>query len=278
MKGLNLGCGTRFHPEWTNLDATYVGPHVRIHDVSRGLPFEDETFDTVYHSHLLEHLPKTAAAPFIQECYRVLKRGGIIRVAIPDLERIATLYLEALKKAIMGQPHAKHDYTWAMLELYDQAVRDKPGGTMLEYLKQEPIPNQELVYERLGEEARQIVARLSRKDTQNQSDPLRRRWRYRAHFLRDRIRAALVRGLLGQCDHAALMVGRFRLSGEIHHWMYDRYSLSLLLEQSGFKTPGERTAFDSSIENWAQYHLDGDQNGTIYKPDSLYIEANKPAL
>src|SRR6266576_6947071 len=99
MKGLNLGCGTRFHPEWTNIDVGYVNPHVQIHDVRKGLPFLDDTFDVVYHSHLLEHLPRESALPFSQECYRVLKRGGIIRVAVPDLERIARLYLQTLAKA-----------------------------------------------------------------------------------------------------------------------------------------------------------------------------------
>ena len=96
--------------------------------------------------------------------------------------------------------------------------------------------------------------------------------------MQDGLRAALVRRLLGQRDYEALMLGRFRLSGEIHHWMYDRYSLSLLLDRSGFESPVERSGFDSAIDNWAQYNLDGDQHGTVYKPDSLYLEAIKSAL
>ena len=115
-----------------------------------------------------------------------------------------------------------------MLELYDQTVREKPGGAMLEYLSQNPIPNERLVYERLGEEARQIVARLRSKDTGKQRDRFGRKWLDHIHSLRDRMRAALVRRLLGRHDYEALMLGRFRLSGEIHQWMYDRYSLALL--------------------------------------------------
>ena len=276
MKGLNLGCGTRFHPEWTNLDATCAGPLVRVHNVCKGLPFPDETFDAVYHSHLLEHLPRKAVFPFTQECHRVLKGGGIIRVAVPDLERIARLYLASLERVLLGDPHSDYDYIWAMLELYDQTVRDEPGGAMLEYLKQEPIPNEALVYERLGDEARQIVARLRGDGTGKQGDPISHRWLNRVCRVQDRLRAALVRCLLGRRDYEALMLGRFRLSGEIHHWMYDRYSLSLLLEQSGFEKPVERTGLDSAIDNWAQYNLDGDRDGTVYKPDSLYIEAIKP--
>ena len=279
MKALNIGCGTRFHPEWTNIDTSYVGPHVQIHDVRKGLPFSDETFDVVYHSHLLEHLPREFALPFSRECYRVLKRGGIIRVAVPDLERIARLYLQTLDKALLGDSESRNDYIWAMLELYDQAVREKPGGAMLEYLSQNPIPNESMVYARLGEEARQIVARQARlrhNDNGKQCDSLGCKWWDHLHCLRDRMRAALVRRLLGRYDYEALMLGRFRLSGEIHQWMYDRYSLALLLEQSGFQTPRELTGFDSAIENWAQFNLDTDGNGTVYKPDSLYVEAIKP--
>ena len=65
-------------------------------------PFQTKLLTSVYHSHLLEHLPREAALPFSQECYRVLKRGGIIRVAVPDLERIARLYLQTLDKALTG--------------------------------------------------------------------------------------------------------------------------------------------------------------------------------
>ena len=276
MKGLNLGCGTHFHPAWTNIDVSYVSPHVQIHDVRKGLPFSDETFDVVYHSHLLEHLPREAALPFIKECYRVLRRGGIIRVAVPDLERIARLYLRTLNKVLTADAESRYDYTWIMLELYDQTVRDKPGGAMLEYLKQNPIPNEKMVYERLGEEARQIISRLRRNDSGRPRDSLRRGWLNHICSLRDRMRAALVRRLLGQHDYDALMLGRFRLSGEIHQWMYDRYSLARLLQQSGFGTSIERTGLESAIDNWAQFSLDSDQDGTVYKPDSLWMEAIKP--
>jgi SAM-dependent methyltransferase len=276
MKGLNLGCGSRFHPDWTNIDASYVAPHVQIHDVRKGLPFSDEAFDVVYHSHLLEHLPRECALPFSRECYRVLKRGGIIRVAVPDLERIARLYLQTLEMAILRDSESRNDYIWAMLELYDQVVRDKPGGAMLDYLKQDPIPNESMVYARLGDEARQIVARLRHNDEGKQRDSFGRKWRDHLYCVRDRMRAALARRLLGRHDYEALMLGRFRLSGEIHQWMYDRYSLALLLKQSGFQTPRERSGVDSAIERWADFSLDTDGNGTVYKPDSLYMEALKP--
>jgi SAM-dependent methyltransferase len=278
MKGLNLGCGTRFHPDWTNIDVAAESSQVQLHDVRDGLPFPDHTFDVVYHSHLLEHLPKARAMPFCRECYRVLKNGGIIRVVVPDLERIAKLYLCALNKA-MNNSESGDDYTWMMIELYDQVVRDRPGGAMLEYLKQDPIPNEAMVYDRLGDEARRIVQRLRNPVRETDRRPsTRRTWLHDLCRLRDRLRAAVVRRLLTQRDYEALQLGRFRLSGEIHQWMYDRYSLGRLLEASGFQAPQQRTGLDSAIDNWPQFNLDTDNNGSPYKPDSLYVEATKTSL
>lgn len=88
----------------------------------------------------------------------------------------------------------------------------------------------------------------------------------------------LIKMLLSADDYQALQIGRFRLQGEIHQWMYDRYSLARLLEQTGFHHPVQRTACESATENWLQFHLDTEPDGTVYKPDSLYMEATKPAI
>ena len=100
LKLLNLGCGERYHGDWVNVDIVATGPGVMVHDLDRGLPFDDDSFDAVYHSHVLEHLAKERAPVFLDECFRVLKPGGIIRVAVPDLETIARLYLKNLEEAI----------------------------------------------------------------------------------------------------------------------------------------------------------------------------------
>lgn len=107
---LNLGCGSRYHPEWLNIDLHAVARGVISHDLSRGVPLRDDSCDVVYHSHLLEHLRRSDALFLLRECYRVLKPGGILRVAVPDLEQICLLYLEKLRLASGGDPSAAHDY------------------------------------------------------------------------------------------------------------------------------------------------------------------------
>jgi predicted SAM-dependent methyltransferase len=156
MKLLNLGCGNRFNDSWINLDFTSSNPKVKSHNFLNGIPFEDVSIDVVYHSHVLEHFSKTDGVNFIKECYRVLKPNGIIRIAVPDLERIAKEYLMNLEKATNGESGAELNYDWIMLEFYDQTVRNYSGGEMAKYLFQEKINNEDYVFGRIGEEGRKI--------------------------------------------------------------------------------------------------------------------------
>ena len=278
MKMLNLGCGARFHPDWENVDFVPVHPSVKPCDVRKGIPYEDETFDVVYHSHVLEHFSKQAAPCFFRECFRVLKPGGVIRVAVPDLEGIARLYLEALEKASQGVAGWDRNYEWMVLEMYDQAVREKSGGEYTEYFGREPISNRDFVYERMGAWA-QLLEQASQdgstsKTARNMSP--RRNW---AHILRNPgrvIRNAWIRAILGPEDWNHLQNGRFRACGEIHMWMYDSYSLARLLAAVGFSDCKRQGAAQSRVSNWKDFHLDTEPDGSVYKADSLYMEAVKP--
>src|SRR5262249_15085538 len=75
-------------------------------------------------------------------------------------------------------------------------------------------------------------------------------------------------------EYRLLDVARFRSRGEVHQWMYDRFSLSQLLESCGFKNPVVRTAFESAIPGWSAFKLD-EEGGIVRKPDSLFMEAVK---
>jgi SAM-dependent methyltransferase len=278
MKCLNLGCGNRFHPDWENVDFISVSPRVRVHDLRKGIPYADETFEVVYHSHVLEHFPKHLALAFLSECYRVLKPEGVIRVAVPDLEQIARLYLEALKKAEQGLPGWRENYDWMLLEMYDQTVREQLGGACFDYYRQKPFPNWDFVFRRVGAEAHAAMTAAMAESPEhlNAYGRLRNKWDYIFHNLGKVLQNKLAKIVLSREDYESLQVGRFRKQGEVHLWMYDAYSLARLLQECGFSNPLRRTAAESHIPHWEKYCLDSESDGSIYKPDSLYMEASKP--
>lgn len=156
-----------------------------------------------------------------------------------------------------------------MLEMYDQAVRANPGGETAAYLRQETIPNEAFVVERLGVEADRIISgnRVTKKSKVHKI--LRALKPYLS------LREPMVRLILGR-EYPLLKVGRFRNSGEIHQWMYDRYSLGKLLAEAGFSEITERSANESYLERWASFNLDTEPDSAIYKPDSFYMEGIKP--
>jgi len=283
MKYVNLGCGSRFHPEWINIDIAPGGEGVIAHDLSKGIPLPDMSCDAVYHSHLLEHLRQPDALKFMRECYRVTKPGAILRVAVPDLERICRVYLEKLGQALEHNLNNADDYEWIILELVDQLVREQSGGRMLSYLSQSPVPNEEFVFERIGEEGRNIVRALKEQSMRTfespsllAEGPSPRKAFSPLQTLRSAIRLRLLRRWLGSNWSRALEIGRFRLAGEVHQWMYDRYSLARLMLAAGFQDPVQQSATRSQIPAWPSFNLDTLPDGTVVKPDSLFMEAKRP--
>lgn len=67
----------------------------------------------------------------------------------------------------------------------------------------------------------------------------------------------------------------FRQDGEIHRWMYDRFSLGRKLAEVGFVEIAPCRADQSAIERFAEFDLDT-RDGRVRKPDSLFMEARKP--
>jgi predicted SAM-dependent methyltransferase len=61
-------------------------------DVARRFPFDDNTFDYAFSEHMIEHIPHAVGQHMINECYRVLKPGGRLRITTPDLAFLIALY------------------------------------------------------------------------------------------------------------------------------------------------------------------------------------------
>lgn len=96
----NVGAGGFRHPAWTNvdkrsdwykgnkdlvaIDVNLLEPHL--------IPIEDGRAEIVYSSHVIEHLPNDSAAHLFAEAYRMLNRGGVLRIACPDVRVIYDAY------------------------------------------------------------------------------------------------------------------------------------------------------------------------------------------
>lgn len=276
-KKLNIGCGGTYHPDWVNLDVAPADPNVLTVNINNGLPFSSESATACYSSHVLEHLDKASASNLIAECSRVLKHGGVIRLAVPDLEAMVREYLRILDAVTSGDASRKLDYDWIMLELYDQTVRNSSGGEMALFLTDLSEKDRSFVRSRLGVEAdgfwapRQALPGAYRLSTLVKKF----RWGNLLKRLREKLAGWLVYLVAGRVAYKNFKTGSFRASGEIHQWMYDRYSLKRLLEQAGFIDVKVCTAYESRIPEFEKYALDV-SDGAIRKPDSLYVEAAKP--
>ena len=117
MVKLNLGCGPRTPDGWVNVDYAWGArlakipffralnrrlrlfdldwsEHIRLHDLTRRLPWSDSSADAIYSSHTLEHFSREDGREFLGECHRVLRENGVLRIVVPDLRPIARAYLE----------------------------------------------------------------------------------------------------------------------------------------------------------------------------------------
>jgi len=123
LRKLHLGCFDQVVPGWINTDITLhifvsripglawllfkarllpeyrfqqhsqgLFRKVRYLDVTKRFPYSNSVFDCVYSSHMLEHLYPQQAAFCLSEIHRVLRQGGVVRVAVPDLDRLVASY------------------------------------------------------------------------------------------------------------------------------------------------------------------------------------------
>lgn len=145
-KKLHLGCFDQPIPGWINTDITYhifiakvpglayllhkigkipkyrylqhkqgVFRPIKYMDVTKRFPFKNDVFDYVFSSHMLEHLYAEDAIACVNEVYRVLRKGGVFRVSIPDLDRIVESY----------DPHIPNKFLEAIFESKQKLDKNK---------------------------------------------------------------------------------------------------------------------------------------------------------
>jgi len=125
LKKVNLGCGPIGKEDWINLDWGILAflhknslleklflklgflparynikwpRNLKLHDLKKRLPFNTGEADYVYISHVLEHFKKFEAENIMKESFRILKKGGSIRIVVPDLKILLEKYVQGDKR------------------------------------------------------------------------------------------------------------------------------------------------------------------------------------
>ncbi len=140
---LNLGCGPVQPLCWDNIDGSNraflaskynfldrllvktglippseFGRDTKYQNLLRGLPYEDNTVACIYAGELWEHFEYKDAIKVTKECYRVLKKKGVLRVCVPDGTRFWGKYL-----TIFQIPFALKDIQTQILSKMKSSLR-----------------------------------------------------------------------------------------------------------------------------------------------------------
>ena len=89
---LHLGCGDKFIPGFIHIDQNRFDHVDHLANISDLSMYTKHSVDLIYACHLLEYFHRDEVKHVLDEWYRVLKKGGLLRVAVPDFESIIKVY------------------------------------------------------------------------------------------------------------------------------------------------------------------------------------------
>ena len=121
VRKLQLGSSENILEGWLCTDLYPPDARVVFLDAAKRFPFDDSTFHYVYSEHMIEHLPHEQGLSMLRECNRIIKRGGRIRVATPDLRVVAGLCAKDL------DAEQRRYLDWATKEFLPAGRPDRPA-------------------------------------------------------------------------------------------------------------------------------------------------------
>lgn len=113
---LHLGCGDIEAPGFINIDAV---PRRHVHyvrSIDNLSMFKEGSVDFIFASHCLEHFPHRSVMFVLAEWYRVIKKGGILCLSVPDFNQLLDIYfdndkkLDAIQGYLMGGQDNKYNF------------------------------------------------------------------------------------------------------------------------------------------------------------------------
>jgi predicted SAM-dependent methyltransferase len=116
IRKLHIGCGTNILDGWLNSDYYPHSATILHLDATKPFPLGNDEFDYVFSEHMIEHVSYRQGEMMLQECFRILRTNGKLRVSTPDLSFLINLYNE-------DKTSAQREYIkWAT----DKFIRDAP--------------------------------------------------------------------------------------------------------------------------------------------------------
>jgi predicted SAM-dependent methyltransferase len=267
-KNLNLACGSIFvvSEEWENCDFSPMNKHVKHIDLLARFPYLNETFDSIYCSHFIEHISLDDLCEFFSECLRVLKPNGIIRIVLPDFENIVREYLSNIENGKLQLSQ------FNIVELIDQCTRKTSGGQLSKWSAGA-----------FGDSALQGYISLRTgilQDSKQTVGQILGFTRMRGITIRKflyRIQRVLIFKLVSffpkwfTQNHVSKVA-----TGEQHLWMHDFNSIAEYLSDSGFINILKLDEKTSNITGFPYYPLDLNAAALPRKGNSsMYVEAFK---
>ncbi len=130
MTKLHLGCGKRILDGYVHIDIADF-PHIDHRCPANDLSvFNDNSVDLVYASHLLEYWDRVDALDVLKEWYRVLKPGGIVRVGVPDFDKLLEVYQRTGNLgSIIGPMYGRMEVAGSPEKIYHKTVYSRKDLT-----------------------------------------------------------------------------------------------------------------------------------------------------
>ena len=84
LRQLDIGSGGTHEEGWESIDISDAYSPDHVHDLTDlPWPFEDNTFDNLRCSHILEHIDRSWLVAVMNEMHRILKPGGMVNIQSP---------------------------------------------------------------------------------------------------------------------------------------------------------------------------------------------------
>jgi hypothetical protein len=163
-------------------------------------------------------------------------------------------------------------YDWSAIMFLDQMVRERSGGQMVDFIKNRSPSQKAALINSYKCDVKELISEIEKSTSiRPLKQSLVNRFARKALITFQEI----VAKYLFRSTYSAIQSCKFRNNGEVHRWMYDSFSIKRLLEGCHFKSIKQLEAYKSDIPKWTTWNLDTDPDGSIYKSESIYIEARK---